>query len=44
MDFEKGGANGMIKLLKQLCLLNGTSGREERVRAFILQRLEKKNL
>ena len=29
----------MKGLLRQLCMLNGTSGREERVRNFILQRL-----
>ena len=32
----------MMQLLEQLCLLNGTSGREERVRDFILQRLSGK--
>ena len=32
----------MMQLLKQLCLLNGTSGREERVREYILQRLSGK--
>ena len=29
----------MIDLLKTLCQLNGTSGREDRVRAFLLSRL-----
>ena len=32
----------MISLLEQLCLCNGTSGREERVRDYILQRLSGK--
>ena len=32
----------MIDTLKTLCLLNGTSGREERVRAEVLRRIEGK--
>ena len=32
----------MLNTLKTLCLLNGTSGREERVRAYILERLQGK--